>query len=164
MSSGARVVLFRFRSLAGCELGLSLVFALPGLLLLQVVVVLSLLLFRGAFPVSVGPGLLPVWRWALVCQSSSFRLLVLWCAFRLLAGTGSVPVPMFGRGITVGVTIGFPLSSAWLGAPLPGWAVLATACPGFLGLAPIRKRPGCQLRGLRLASKQNSYQDRTLTD
>jgi len=32
---------------------------------------------------------------------------------------------------------GFPLGPAWLGAPLPGWAVLAAACPGFFWLAPI---------------------------
>ncbi len=128
-SSGARVALSLFRSPVACALARPLVFAPLALSLLLVVVVLSLLLFRAAFPPRVCPGLPPVCRCALVCPSSYFRLLVLCPAFLLSAVPGFPPVPAYGRV----VNNGFPLYPPWLGASLPGWAVLAAACPVFFG-------------------------------
>jgi len=130
VSSGARVVLSPFLSPAACALALALVSALPGLLLLLVVVALSSPLFRAAFPPRVGPGLPPGWPCALVCRSSSFRLVVLCPAFLLLAGVGSPPVPASGRGGSVGSPVVrlFLARVGGAGCRLPGFFWLAPIC------------------------------------
>jgi len=127
--SGAPVVLSPFRSPAGCALALALVSALPGLLLLLAVVALSSPLFRAASPLRVGPGLPPVWRCALVCRTLFFRLVVRCHAFRLSAGVGSPPVPVYGRGFTVWVSVGFRVVRRFLAR------VCGAGCrlPGFFG-------------------------------
>jgi hypothetical protein len=134
--SGLRVALSRFRSLAG--FALALVSVLPGLCLPPVVLMVLCFCFGRLFRLAWILGRRPFGpsRWFAGRRLSGWLFCVARSGFWRVLG-----LRRFWRMAAVS-PLGYPLGPPWLGASLPGWAVLVAACPGFLGsllavIAPV---------------------------